>query len=323
MVWAEREKNVLHFVLTYVGAGANANVEYIASQIPGSQLERSLHDGLSWAHGRVSPPGLALDGVQVVVHLEAYEGTRAAKRTRFANTDALCVLIAPASQMVPFLHHRVTRQAAEEAGLDWMKLPVVMQVHRDAPGGDSLAELKDMVGEPDRSWFEATPESTGVFDTFKALVKAALSAHRAGASRAATAMPLVVQPDVVKIRAGDPELAAAYEQARSTLDQFFAKLARPGASQAHAVQTQLREGDVVEHVWLSEVRRDGDQLVGTLDNVPVDVKGYEMGATIRIARAAVQDWMYMEGGKLRGAFTMRVQARRGNVAPEILALLEP
>ena len=53
--------------------------------------------------------------------------------------------------------------------------------------------------------------------------------------------------------------------------------------------------------------------------MPNDLRNVRIGDTIRVAAADVQDWMYIANGKIRGGYTIRVHAARGNAPPLPLA----
>ena len=317
-MWVQRNKDSLHFVFTYIGPSANAQLDYIASTDADTELRHVERDGLQWGYACISPLSLGLlDGMQIFLHLVAYEGLAAAKRAHLDNTDALCIVLDPAHSLVTALHARVVRACAEDRGHRWTDMPVVLQ---------SLGEIGDLpeaTGETTRSWFTVSPATGhGVFDTLKALVVATVNAYRAGTLRPFVHAPdksLVVEPSVLKVSPHDEQLAAAYEEARATLERFIAKIESPGASHSHSIQTRLADGEVFEHVWLIEPRWNGKEFVGKLDNVPADLRNVRIGDTIRVAAGDVQDWMYIASDKIYGGYTIRVHAARGTPLPLPLA----
>lgn len=158
MPWSQRDKDALHFVFTYVGRGATANIEHLSAQIPESHFETDDRVGWSWSYACVSPPQVGLlDGMQLYFHVEDFDGDAPVPNARFAKSDAVCVLLGPARQLVPSIHYAVVRKHAEAAGIDWPLLPVAVQLQSEIHDEAAVAELKQLLGEFDRPWFDATP----------------------------------------------------------------------------------------------------------------------------------------------------------------------
>ena len=105
----------------------------------------------------------------------------------------------------------------------------------------------------------------------------------------------------------DPKMNAAIAQARATIDQFVKALEAPAPSQSlFAIKAPLSDGTHVEHVWLNEVKIDGTSFRGVINNAPELVTGYKLGQPITIERGNVSDWMFVDAGRLRGGYTIRV-----------------
>ena len=93
-------------------------------------------------------------------------------------------------------------------------------------------------------------------------------------------------------------------RARSEVDSFVAELAK-GDGEDFAVKAPIRDGDNVEHFWLSDVvYRDGE-FQGTIGNDPGIVTNVTFGQSWTIKKAEISDWMFMRGGKMYGNYTMR------------------
>ncbi len=115
------------------------------------------------------------------------------------------------------------------------------------------------------------------------------------------------QPDYVHVADKDPEMDKAIQTARESVDTFIAALKAPAAGQGNfTVKKPFKDGEQVEHIWLSNASFDGTQFSGRVDNEPVDVKNVKMGQTTTAAKDETSDWFYIENGKLIGGYTIRV-----------------
>ncbi len=115
------------------------------------------------------------------------------------------------------------------------------------------------------------------------------------------------EPDVYSVAGDDPDMNAAMDEARATLDDFAAQLDSPQPGQRYfSVKARLEDGLIVEHVWLDEPDISGDTVRGYLSNEPLNVTGYEIGQPVTTTRDHVSDWMYVEDDVLQGGFTIRV-----------------
>jgi uncharacterized protein YegJ (DUF2314 family) len=105
----------------------------------------------------------------------------------------------------------------------------------------------------------------------------------------------------------DTAMNRAIDKARGTLGEFEAVLASHDTSKYNfAVKVALPHDGGTEHIWLAQPELEADSVVGTVESMPVYVKTVQAGQRVRIDRDVISDWMYMENGKLRGGYTMRV-----------------
>lgn len=119
------------------------------------------------------------------------------------------------------------------------------------------------------------------------------------------------QPDMIRVADDDPEMHQAIAEARRTVATIIAALKAPKPTQqAFAVKKPFREGDVVEHIWLSDISFDGTTFKGRVDNEPVDVKNVKAGATATVAPGEIDDWFFVEDGKLVGGTSLRLLHQR-------------
>jgi uncharacterized protein YegJ (DUF2314 family) len=116
---------------------------------------------------------------------------------------------------------------------------------------------------------------------------------------------------VIHVKATDNEMNAAMEKARVTLDTFIAALQKPGAKQKDfSIKARFEERGKVEHMWVNEVRVDGDLIKGKLGNDPENLKGLHAGMACGFPRSRVSDWMYIDDGRLVGGTSIRLLRNR-------------
>ncbi|MER8551911.1 DUF2314 domain-containing protein [Mesorhizobium sp. M0976] len=112
---------------------------------------------------------------------------------------------------------------------------------------------------------------------------------------------------VVSVAGGDPEMAAAIEQARAGLDDFLALAdAPPSGTADFQLKVMVRDGDATEHFWVIPFHRTAAGFAGTLDNEPQTVHNVVAGQEIEFSRDDISDWGYMKNGRQVGSFTVCV-----------------
>ena len=118
---------------------------------------------------------------------------------------------------------------------------------------------------------------------------------------------------VVAVPNEDEAMEAATRQARGSLDTFIGRLSAPGASQSDfSVKIPVRDGEVTHVVWLQNVSYDGSHFHGTLGPNVAGMSGHAPGERVEVKRSEVEDWMYVDAGKLVGGFSL--QAIRDRLA---------
>ena len=116
----------------------------------------------------------------------------------------------------------------------------------------------------------------------------------------------ITHGNLVVLRDDDPGLAAAKAEAVATLPEFLKRLAAPGADlSTAAVKAPLTVPGGTEHVWLTDIRHENGEFVGTVDNQPTEATGVQSGARIRVRESEISDWKIVERGLLIGGFTIR------------------
>jgi uncharacterized protein YegJ (DUF2314 family) len=113
---------------------------------------------------------------------------------------------------------------------------------------------------------------------------------------------------VINTTADDAAMNAAIAQARATLPRFWAEFdrKRPGTSD-HAVKLAITGQDgFKEHIWAYILRREGDQVVAELANVPEHLGGLRQGSEVRVSQTLISHWGYVKDDTLYGHYTTRV-----------------
>ena len=140
------------------------------------------------------------------------------------------------------------------------------------------------------------------FATITLLAALGLAAVPAAASQELQQYPS--RPDVVGVREGDPEMAAAVARARSQLPEFYRRLANPGPDE-HRFAVKFDLAGSGEMIWAGSLQRESGRLSGTLSNVPMH-PAYRQGQRIDIPESAIIDWGFVRGARMEGNFTTRV-----------------
>ena len=116
---------------------------------------------------------------------------------------------------------------------------------------------------------------------------------------------------IVDVTASDAEMNAAIARAHATTDELLARLRHPSPAQTYlGVKVQFANERAGEHIWLYEVRLDGDHIVGRLLDDAEHFPQYHRGDVIRVLPSEISDWMTVENGRACGGFSMRVLVRR-------------
>jgi uncharacterized protein YegJ (DUF2314 family) len=116
---------------------------------------------------------------------------------------------------------------------------------------------------------------------------------------------------IVNVTDDDAEMNAAIARARATTDELMARLRRPPPALSYlGVKVQLGDEDAGEHIWLYEVRLEGDRITGRLLEDAEYYPRYHRGDVIRVLPQEITDWMTVENGHVCGGFTARVLVPR-------------
>lgn len=129
------------------------------------------------------------------------------------------------------------------------------------------------------------------------------------------------EPLVFDVQQHNAAMKKAVHQARRTVGVFIQALQSPTAGQHDfEVKKPFRQGDAVEHIWLSNVTFSGNRFHGYVDNRPRKITGLKMGDRVSVDPNEISDWAYVENGRLVGGYTIRLLYME--LSPERRAALE-
>jgi uncharacterized protein YegJ (DUF2314 family) len=128
-----------------------------------------------------------------------------------------------------------------------------------------------------------------------------------GAAVAAAAQTITQKAErdeLAIVAKSDPIMARAMSEARQTLPDFLdvAAAPKPGL-EGFAVKVAIREGDNAEYFWITPFTAKGGEFSGAINNTPREVHSVKLGQTITFNRSEIVDWMYLDGGKMKGNYT--------------------
>jgi uncharacterized protein YegJ (DUF2314 family) len=134
------------------------------------------------------------------------------------------------------------------------------------------------------------------------------------ASAALLAAPLAGAQNVLErtqrdltseIPSNNPDMVAAKQKARDTLQQFLALALAPRPSTTRfAVKSAIRDRGMVEFFWISPFLATETGFSGQIDNAPEFVQNVKLGDTVNFAESDIVDWLYVDEGKLKGNYTL-------------------
>ncbi|MBX3420466.1 MAG: DUF2314 domain-containing protein [Pirellulaceae bacterium] len=101
-------------------------------------------------------------------------------------------------------------------------------------------------------------------------------------------------------------MEAAIDDAKSTIKQFFDAYCSPTEQQTgFLLKVVFDEGDQREHIWLADLDFSGELPSGVVANEP-DLPSLTFMQRVEFDPSYISDWMYVDGGRLVGAYTTRL-----------------
>jgi uncharacterized protein YegJ (DUF2314 family) len=106
----------------------------------------------------------------------------------------------------------------------------------------------------------------------------------------------------------DAEVNASIAEARRNLPIFWRTFDRqPEGVDRYGLKIRFpTQSGGGEHIWIDVTSRNGDDIVGVIDNDPEYRPDLKLGMTVHVKAADITDWSYRRGGKMFGGFTTRV-----------------
>ena len=116
---------------------------------------------------------------------------------------------------------------------------------------------------------------------------------------------------VVKVKAEDVEMNTAISVAQASITNFLAAFRNPQTNQQYfLVKGKFTAGEVVEHIWVADLRYDGGVFHGVIANEPQSISGLGFKQPVAVPLGRISDWMFVQDGKLMGGFTSRLLRTR-------------
>ncbi len=114
-------------------------------------------------------------------------------------------------------------------------------------------------------------------------------------------------PGYTTVRDNDKAMQRAVAHARGSFGFFLAALrAKKPGDRSFEIKTAFSDDRHVEHLWVGNLRFDGQNFQGQIDNAPHDIDSVHLGQSVTIAPRKATDWMFVKNGKLFGGYTTRV-----------------
>ncbi len=121
----------------------------------------------------------------------------------------------------------------------------------------------------------------------------------------------------------DPEIHEAAKRARQTFKYMWRELTWEyrrivPALELAAVKAAFSDhedgSEPVEHMWMTDIEFNGDQIRGVLVNEPNELSSVAAGDSVALTLEELEDWMYVRDGRVYGGFTVQVTRARMNAA---------
>jgi len=130
----------------------------------------------------------------------------------------------------------------------------------------------------------------------------------AACASAPTQTPVPAPPT---LSSSDPEMEAAFQQARDTLDAFIQKIGTNHPNRtlvALKVRFFLPDGPS-QDLWVDQISYQAGSFRGVMgDDIPA--LKLSVDDKVKIERKEIVDWMMVEDGKLIGGYTIRLAFQR-------------
>lgn len=116
-------------------------------------------------------------------------------------------------------------------------------------------------------------------------------------------------PPVIEIAPDDPRMQAAVAEARERWPEFVAAFENRGADERFSVKAPFQDDEHMEFMWVEVTAVEGNLILGTLGNEPVNVSNVKLGQRVRVQIDELNDWIFFRDDELHGGFTIKVFER--------------
>ena len=125
-------------------------------------------------------------------------------------------------------------------------------------------------------------------------------------------------PSMIKVEAGDPEMELAMQKARDTFPEFWREVSADYRRIIPVLDIAMVKvyffDDAAplagEHMWVRQVEFDGKAITGVLADTPRQLQSVRAGQRVSFALERLSDWLYVDGKKAVGVFTVRLLRTR-------------
>ena len=118
------------------------------------------------------------------------------------------------------------------------------------------------------------------------------------------------EPPVSQVKDDDPEMNAAIQKARDTLDDFLKELTTPGKRDFLIKVAMDNSEGSLEHIWADSVQYRDGKFTANLANEPVRLPGKKVGDSATVDRSEISDWLIMDGDNMTGGYTAKLLMER-------------
>lgn len=118
----------------------------------------------------------------------------------------------------------------------------------------------------------------------------------------------LLEPEFFVYTQKDPEMHSAILEARMNLGVFVeAIMVSAPHHSAFSLKKPFRYDDAYfEDIWVVEVSYDGEKFRGQIGATPEHVQSLKFGEVVSVYPIEVSDWLYLDGKKLVGAYTVEL-----------------
>jgi len=120
-----------------------------------------------------------------------------------------------------------------------------------------------------------------------------------------------IHAPVVNISPADPRMRQAVEEAKKRWPEFVKAFERRSGDQHFSIRAPFGDGKHTEFMWVGVTAIENDVIYGKLGNEPLHVRGMNAGETVKVRVGDMNDWMFTEGKRMRGGFTIEAIRQAG------------